>query len=194
MDAASYAAELDQQNDTSMQANPFTRIVFGRPALGTFGDTYPYREDIATAAERLSEDASLAAEKSSALVYMGHGNKNFATSGVYQEFAEEMNRQYPETFTVMTTLEGGASLDDTIKQLRERNIEQVVLKPFMVVAGKHTRDDMLGVKPESLKNRLEDAGFAIRPVIRGLGEQNGFADIFVQHIQDAASDAAIHLE
>ena len=193
MDAATYMDDLDRSESGSGQPNPFTRIVFGRSALGTFGDQYPYRLDIQAAARALAADASLAQEGETALLYLGHGNNYSPTSGVYREFAEEMNNQYPGILTLMTMLEGGPSLDDVVERLHENNISQVVIKPFMVAAGKHAMEDMIGEKPESLKNRLENAGFTVIPMVRGLGEQDVFADIFVQHIQDAADDADIRL-
>lgn len=191
IDLASYVEGLDAME--SVHAQPFARLILGRPALGTLGTTYPYVRDIIAAAQTLASDADLAKEKQSALVYMGHGNKNVPESDVYLEFAAEMNRQYPDALTVMATLDGIPSLDDAICHLKEKNVMKVILKPFMVAAGKHAMDDMLGVKPESLKNRLEKAGFSVSPVVQGLGEQDAFADIFVQHIDDAARDAGIRL-
>lgn len=192
-DLASYVEGLNSINTVKAKQQPFTRLVLGRPALGTYGTEYPYSRDLVSAAETLSDDAGLAEQDNTALVYMGHGNRYFPSSGVYLEFAAEMRRQYPGTLTVMATLEGFPTIDDAISLLRDNEIEQVILKPFMVAAGRHALDDMIGDKSESLKNRLEEGGFSVRPVVQGLGEQDDFAGIFVQHIKDAASDAGIRL-
>ena len=192
-DLASYVEGLNSIKTVKAKLKPFAQLVLGRPALGTFGTEYPYARDIIAAARTLSADAGLVEEKNTALVYMGHGNRYFPSSGVYLEFAAEMCRQYPDTLTVMTTLEGFPSVDDAISLLKEHDIEQVILKPFMVVAGNHALGDMIGSKPESLKNRFEEAGFTVRPVVSGLGEQDEFSRIFVQHTIDAANDAGIRL-
>ncbi len=192
-DLASYVEGLNSIHTVKAQQKPFVRLVLGRPALGTYGADYPYRQDIVTAAKMLSGDAGLAVQDKTALLYMGHGNKHYPSSGVYFEFAAEMRRQYPGSLTAMATIEGSPTIDDAISLLLENRIEEVVLKPFMVTAGRHALDDMIGGKPESLKNRLEAAGFAVRPILSGLGEQDEFARIFVQHTVDAAQDAGIHL-
>ena len=90
----------------------------------------------------------------------------------------------------MTSLAGFPSIDDAVSLLKKNDIEQVILKPFMVVAGNHALGDMIGNKPESLKNRLEDAGFTVRPVISGLGEQDEFARIFAARDRNLAAPTA----
>jgi len=73
------------------------------------------------------------------------------------------------------------------------NVEKILLKPFMIVAGDHARKDMGSAGPDSLKTRLEGKGFNVVPIFKGLGEEDDFADIFVKHTMDAARDAGIEL-
>jgi sirohydrochlorin cobaltochelatase len=174
-------------------SSPIRRIVLGRPALGSYGTTYPYTDDIVIAVRSLLQDAALARQENGALFYMGHGNKNCATAGVYRELVAEMHRQYPDISIVMNLVEEGPSLDRTIAELKEQNVEKILLKPFMITAGDHVRKDMVSDGPGSQKTRLEDQGFTVVPVFKGLGEEDGFADIFVQHATDAARDGGIEL-
>jgi sirohydrochlorin cobaltochelatase len=175
------------------KAGPFTRLVIGRPALGSFGSQYHYTKDINAVAQTMGADIERARKENAALVYMGHGNKYYPSSAVYLEFAAEMNRLYPDILTAIMTLKGVPSIDDAVARLKEHNVKKVLLKPFMVVAGSHARRDMIGDNPDSLQNRLEAEGFSVDPVISGLGEQDAFAGIFVQHAADAARDAGIEL-
>ena len=64
----------------------------------------------------------------------------------------------------------------------------------MIVAGDHVRKDMMGWGEHTLKSMLEKAGITVQPVLRGLGELPAFADIFIGHALDAATDAGIVLE
>jgi len=172
---------------------PTRMIVFGRPALGTYGSTYPYTKDIIPVVRSLSGDIVLARNEKAALYYMGHGNKNCSTSRVYSELVEEMRCQYPDISIVMSLIEDGPSVDEIVAELKGKRVEKVLLKAFMIVAGDHVRKDMVSDGPQSLKVQLEEKGFTVVPVFKGLGEEDDFADIFVQHAMDAARDARIEL-
>lgn len=169
------------------------RIALGRPALGSYGTTYPYTDDIVIAVRSLSRDADLARQEKAALFYMGHGNKKCSASKVYNDLVAEMSRQYPDISTVMSLVEESALLNATVAELKKQDVKKILLKPFMIVAGDHVRKEMVSDGPGSLKTWLEDEGFTIVPVFKGLGEEDGFADIFVQHAADAARDAGIEL-
>jgi sirohydrochlorin cobaltochelatase len=180
--------------ETGMSGSvPIRRIVFGRPALGTYGSTYPYTKDIIPVVRSLSGDIVLARQEKAALYYMGHGNKNCSTSRVYSELVEEMRCQYPDIPIVMSLIEDGPSVDATVAELKGKCVEKILLKAFMVVAGDHARKDMVSESPQCLKAQLEKKGFVVVPIFKGLGEEDDFADIFVQHAMDAARDAGIEL-
>lgn len=173
---------------------PFNKIVVGRPALGTFGTAYSYQKDIEAVAKTLVADAKLAEKQQAALVYMGHGNNHFPSSGPYLEFQAAMRRLYPNVLTIVGTVEGFPKFNDVLKSLKHSNIKKVVLKPLMVVAGDHAKNDMAGKDEDSWQPLLEKEGIEVKTVISGLGENDKFADIFIQHTGDAAKDADIKLK
>ncbi len=90
-------------------------------------------------------------------------------------------------------VEGVPGLDALIDDLERSGRRRIVLKPFMIVAGDHAMNDMAGDDAQSWKRRLTAAGFEVLPVIEGLGSNDAFADLFVDHIADAARDAGIVL-
>jgi sirohydrochlorin cobaltochelatase len=53
---------------------------------------------------------------------------------------------------------------------------------------------MAGSAAESWQSMLTREGFAVTPVLQGLGEIDSFADVFVSHLSDLAQDHAIVLE
>ena len=173
---------------------PFHKVVLGRPALGTYGTDFPYAEDITAAAKALAADAELAGRENAALVYMGHGNEYFPSAGSYLELADRMRLLYPEVVTVIGNVEGFPSIEDVMDTLKLQSVTKVVLKPFMVVAGDHAMNDMAGPEEESWQSILEKNGFEVLVVKRGLGEQDDFAEIFVDHAADAARSAGIALQ
>lgn len=173
---------------------PFHKIALGRPALGTYGTARPYDKDVMTAARALAGDAELARKEKAALVYMGHGNEYFPSAGSYLELADRMRQLYPDVLTLIGNVEGFPALEDVLDSLRHAGVKKVVLKPFMVVAGDHAMNDMAGDEEDSWKSVLEKNNIQVIAVKKGLGENDKFADIFVQHLVDAASDAGIQLK
>jgi len=72
-----------------------------------------------------------------------------------------------------------------LKRLRASGAKKVRLMPFMIVAGDHALNDLTGKKSDSWKSRLEEEGFVVDFNLRGMGENDGIAEIFVQHTRDA---------
>jgi sirohydrochlorin cobaltochelatase len=193
-DVLEYARALNSIQTIKKKWKPFTKIVVGRPALGTYGPEYDYHEDIVKAVKTLKADVELAKEKGAVLVYMGHGNEYYST-GIYAETQKEFRKQYPDVQTFIGTVEGYPSLDDVVNMLKSHaKSKKVVLKPFMIVAGDHANNDMAGNEPDSWKNVIKKAGFTVIPVIDGLGSNDKFAEIFVEHIKDVARDNVIKLK
>lgn len=172
----------------------FDHLVLGRPALGAYGGIHPYGEDIRAVAHALKADVDQAVAAGSALVYMGHGNRRFSSAGSYLELAARMNQCYSKTLTCIGTVEGYPSLAEVIDTLHQAGAEKVLLKPLMVVAGSHAKNDMVGQSEHSWLSTLEREGFTVTPVVQGLGEQGDFARIFVRHTAEAAEDAGMVLQ
>lgn len=194
LDLVSYVQGLNSIRTIKEKTRPFKKLVIGRPALGTMGDTHPYPQDIELVARALSGDIDQAAKAGSALVYMGHGNDYFPSGGSYLQFVDTMNRLTPRVKTYIGTVEGFPALDHVIQQLKRDKVQKVLLKPFMTVAGDHARNDMAGPEEGSWKSILTREGFEVTPVLQGMGEVDSFADVFVQHLTDLAKDHAIQLE
>lgn len=189
----SYLGELNSAGFQKLAPVTFRQLAFGRPVLGVLGANNTSTEDIVIAAGTLFQDASRAVKQNAALFYMGHGNRVASTSRVYNKLLDELRRQYPNIVIVMNLVEGASSIDGIVEKLKTEHVKNVLLKPFMLVAGDHARKDMVGDGPNALQARLEAEGFEVVPVMDGLGENEAFADIFVQHTIDAAQDAGIEL-
>ena len=192
-DLSAYVAGLNSIKTIKPKFQPFHKLVISRPALGTVGSKHPYVDDITAVAESLALDAKFSAEKKAALVYMGHGNDYFPSGGPYLQFEDRMRTMYPNVKTYIGTVEGFPCFDNVLARLKKDQVKKVVLKPFMTVAGDHARNDMAGAEEDSWQSMLSRNNIEVIPVIRGLGEQNDFAMVFVSHLADAAADAGISL-
>ncbi len=191
-DLCSYVDSLNHIKTIKPKYMPFKKLVVGRPIMGMPGPQHDYHKDLEALAKALKGDVEFARKNHAALVYMGHGNEFYST-GVYIELQEVMRKMYPDTKIFVGTVEGFPSLDDVIKGLVHWRVKRVVLKPLMIVAGDHARNDMAGNSKDSWKNRIEAEGIEVIPVIKGLGENPHIREIIIQHIKDAAKDNGIKL-
>ena len=194
LDLVSYIDGLNSIHTIKQKNQPFLRLVVSRPALGTMGPKHPYVEDIDEVAKALAGDVQKAKEAGAALLYMGHGNDNFPSSGSYLQLVNVMNTLYPETKTYLATVEGFPNLEIIMKQMKRDKVTKVLLKPLMDVAGDHAHNDMAGSGPESMKSILIKNGFQVSTVMQGMGEEDGFADVFADHLAQTASDYGITLK
>jgi len=163
---------------------PFKKIILGRPALGEPGDVFHYNEDIIYAASILKGDVTEALKNKSALVYMGHGNEVLST-GVYVELQDALRDANPSMNIFIGNVEGYPQPERVLKGLKHAGIKKVTLFPLMVVAGDHASNDMAGDEKDSWKNLFESQGIKVVPVLRGLGEVDDWAKIYVRHLQEA---------
>ena len=150
----------------------FRRIRVGKPLLSSVDD---YKKSIhAVMAETQLEDDEV-------LVLMGHGTDHHANSAYptleYTFHALGYNQ------VLVGTVESFAELKNVMAKLEISGKKKVVLMPFMLVAGDHAKNDMAG-EEDSWKSELEDAGYEVRVIMKGLGEFEGIRKIFTEHLEE----------
>ena len=172
---------------------PFDNLVAGRPALGMPGDRYDYHADVEAVVATLAGDVARARESGAMLVYMGHGNEYWST-GIYREVENKLRERYPDVVSFVAVVEGHPGLADLQTQLAQEQNKKIMLKPFMIVAGDHAANDMAGPEGDSWKSVLSEKGYEVEPIMEGLGSNDSFARLFVDHIADAAQERGIVLK
>lgn len=192
LDVEAYIDGLMSIDTVKQRWRPFNQIALGRPLMGTWGNEHPYQEDLHKLAETLAADAKKAEQENAVLVYMGHGNEHLST-GLYYELELAMNRLYPQTETVVGLVEGHPDFKEALEKIQATGKKKVLLKPLMVVAGDHASNDMAGEGADSWKSQLEAAGFQTLPIMSGLGDNAGVRKLFINSLQDAATEAGIEL-
>lgn len=156
----------------------FSHISVGKPLLTT-------QEDNVRIVRVIAQELRIA--KDEALVLMGHGTEHYANS-IYAALDYQFKDMgYPNIF--MGTVEAYPALDSLMRRVQEQQFRQVVLAPFMIVAGDHAENDLAGPDADSWKSRFESAGFDVRCILKGLGEYAGVREMFLDHVRDAL-DAA----
>ena len=191
-DLAQYVEAMRSIQTIKEKWRPFNKIALGRPALGTIGNQYEYQKDLKNALKTLAPDVVLARKNKAILVYMAHGNEHWSV-GIYGEAAKMMRELYPDVITYFGAVEGYPGIEDVSHDLKQAESNKIILKPFMIVAGDHAVNDMAGDGDDSWKTILTRQGIGVIPVLKGLGSNDEFAQLFVAHIKDAVRDMGIKL-
>jgi sirohydrochlorin cobaltochelatase len=152
----------------------FKKIVVGRPVLSIDKDYDAVIDAIKKQVPPLEENQSV--------VLMGHGSHHPANA-CYSFLQLKLIDEIPNVF--IGNVEGYPTLEDILPKLTRNGIEEIILMPFMLVAGVHARTDMAGDGDDSWKNILQKKGFTVKTYTKGLGENLAFQDIYIRHIKDS---------
>lgn len=140
-------------------------------------------QDYKEACQIMMEEFSRPLGSEEAFVLMGHGTEHYANSA-YCQF-ENMLRDLGYENTYVGTVEGFPALEYVIGRLRIRGIRKVYLMPLMIVAGDHARNDLAGAEAESWDSILKREGFETEVILKGMGQIDGIAEMFVEHLKKA---------
>ena len=191
-----HGAEYDEMTEAiDGYKDKFESVAIAEPMLGEVGDDATViNDDKKAVAQAITDEAckeagfdsmDAAAEAGTAFVFMGHGTEHFANSA-YSQF-ENMLRDLGHESTYVGTVEGFPGLDYVIRRLKIRDIKKVYVMPLMIVAGDHARNDLAGAEADSWDSILKADGFETEVIMKGLGEIDAIAEMFVKHLKKAES-------
>lgn len=124
-------------------------------------------------------------EQGDAVVLMGHGSDHFAGSAYSQ--MEKMFQVMGHNNVYMGTVEGFPTFEDVKEELSKKEYKRLVISPFMIVAGDHAYNDLIGEEEDSWQNQLMSLGYQTVPAMKGLGEYEEIAMIYGEHIRKAVT-------
>lgn len=120
--------------------------------------------------------------KNEALVFVGHGTDHPAWASYlafHHIFRENQGRNI-----FMGVVEDRPSKEEIVEAVLKQGFKKVHLVPFMLVAGAHFKEDLVG-NDNSWKTAFEENRISVSMETRGLGFNHGIVDIFLKHIKDA---------
>lgn len=154
------------------EADQFDLIRMGHPLLVA-------KEDYQKVLEAILEIADL--KEDEVLLLVGHGTNHHANTE-YQNLEYTAYVQGHRNVFV-ATLEGPQKLNILMRKLEITGCKKIKLMPLLFAAGKHAKNDIAG-KENSWKNRLEEAGYEVEPLLIGLGEMDKVHDLFLEHLKN----------
>ena len=163
--------ELDKYKDK------FDKVALGEPLLTSDED---FKQVIAA----ITNDTKEYLDGETAICFMGHGTEADSNK-VYATLQEKLKAAgYNDYF--VGTVEATPTVDDVIAQVKESGkYKRVILQPLMVVAGDHANNDMAGDEEGSWATKFKAAGFEVKPVLRGLGQNYDIQKIYLEHVKAA---------
>ncbi len=173
MDGLEYNDLVDQ---VGAKSDAFDKVVFGKPLL-TSDDDFKRVETAITDWTKEYDDGK------TAICFMGHGTEA-ESNAVYQKMQDLLTADGFKNYYV-GTVEASPSVDDVLKAVQAGDYERVVLEPLMVVAGDHANNDMAGDEEDSWKSVFEAAGYEVKCLVRGLGENEAIRQIYIDHAKAA---------
>lgn len=145
-------------------------VKIGKPLLETESDIKYFAENIKFA------------EKDEPVILMGHGTEH-QVDWVYEALEKAYhNIGYDKLF--VGTVEGERTIEDIIPTLKEKGIKKVILRPMMLVAGDHAKNDMAGDEDDSWKSILEREGIEVDARLIGLGEEFAVRDMYYNNLKE----------
>ena len=121
-------------------------------------------------------------EGNDAIVFMGHGSESAADS-TYQRLQEEYIKAGKDNIFI-ATVEGQVTIEDVIQKLKGRGFRKILLKPFMIVAGDHAKNDMASDEEDSWKTILQNEGYEVTPLLKGMGEYEFIRKMFMDKLEE----------
>jgi sirohydrochlorin cobaltochelatase len=125
--------------------------------------------------------------KKTAVVLVGHGSPDPKAQATYDSFAKLLRGHYPPGKVFFGLVEfQKPGKEEVLQEVKLSGATSVVLIPFLLVAGDHVQNDILGSGPESWKSELLRMGhYQVDGIRQGLGDQKTIVNIYLEHLTQA---------
>lgn len=125
--------------------------------------------------------------KQNAVVLVGHGSRDAKAQAAYGAFAGLLRSRYPDQNVFLGLVEfEKPGKQEVLQEIKRSGATAVIFVPFLLVAGDHMQQDILGNGPESWKSALLKMGnYRVEGGAQGLGYQEGLVRLYLDHLDEA---------
>lgn len=155
----------------------FEKIVVGKPLLT---DSDDYDKMVEIMCEEIGD-----IDDDEVVVLMGHGTGHFIDAA-YAALDYRFKAKGSERIFV-ATVEGYPEINDIESSIAATKAKKIRMIPLMVVAGDHATNDMAG-DDDSWKTMMEEKGYQVQCILKGLGEYDKIRKMYIDHLQDAINN------
>jgi sirohydrochlorin cobaltochelatase len=159
---------------------PGLKVALGKPLLAGQQDQ---ERVIQALAQTFPKDL-----QHNAVILVAHGSPSPEGTATYLSFDRLLRSRYPHQNVFLGTVQGKPSRQETMAALKASSAANVILRPFLFVAGEHVANDILGDGPESWKSELKQKSYQVLGIDQGLGYQAGIVNIYLDHLGQALKE------
>lgn len=160
--------KMTESGDSSLKA------VYGKPLLYS-------EQDMREVSDMIVGMPPERDDTTEALILVAHGSKH--SGEVYQDFQKILESRGHNAY--MGKINTPQDIHDICKKIKQSGLEKAFLLPFLFGAGNHVQTDMAGNDEESWKSIVNSYGICAKPVVKGIGEFNIFADRWMNNLRRA---------
>lgn len=121
-------------------------------------------------------------ENESLLLVLGHGTDHEANEA-YRKLASTMTEEGLQG--VVSTLQCLEDIGSIVGFAEAQEKHTLTIMPFMLVAGNHVTQDIIGMEEHKWQGALSSKGLDVEIITTGLGEYPFIHELFIQHIKEA---------
>lgn len=159
-----------------LNSKNFDTVTMGHPLLSS-------RQDLDKTITAVLSSLPKERTENDAVILMGHGNDRGTGDLSLLAAAYEIHKADPLCW--LATVEGALSFETILAELKKTKAKKVWLRPLMIVAGDHAKNDMAGDDEDSWKTILTQNGYEVHTVLDGLGSLAGIQAIFMEHTNNS---------
>ncbi len=119
-----------------------------------------------------------------AILVLGHGTDH-PTWTAYYSLEKILRKKFGERMYV-GVVEKYPDTSHVIDEIAHSGFPKVCIIPLFLVAGMHYRRDIISNDPASWQSRLQSKEIEVEAIDHGLGLYEGFDQLLIRHIQEAA--------
>lgn len=124
--------------------------------------------------------------KNNAVILVGHGSPDPSAQAANNSFAQSLHSRYPANVFFGRVEFEKPGKEEVLQEVKRSGATSVKIIPFLLVAGDHAQNDILGSEPESWKSELLKMGnYQINGVCQGLGDHKEIVNIYLEHLAEA---------
>ena len=157
----------------------FKAVYLGRPLLEDLADATTLAKGLVNSSAKLRTGGQ-------ALVLMGHGQEHGRAGLAFEGVRAVFTSVDPNIY--LATVEGQRDFAALLADLQAKNVQKVLLRPLMVVAGDHARNDLAGSDDDSWASKLRQNGLEVSVHLEGLGSLPEVANLYIKHALESQDD------
>jgi sirohydrochlorin cobaltochelatase len=125
--------------------------------------------------------------RKNAIILVGHGSRDPKAQAAYEAFGQQVRSRYADQNVFLGFVEfeqpGKA---EVLQKIKRSGATSVTLVPFLLVAGDHVQNDILGGETDSWKSGLTAMGnYHVEGIRKGLGYEAGVVNLYLDHLDEA---------